>query len=168
MATGASRLGARGLVIFRRAGVQTGAFDEQFSPRYNFVKEMSESIGGLRRKLYAPHKPAPHHMIEKRRHPRVKASIPINWGLTPECLKLDRLTSFSIGGCFIQTKETVRPPTLVYIRFFLSNKGERIIRAEVRYHLEKVGLGVEFINLTAGDKKNFQALVDYYKNAPVK
>ncbi len=104
-------------------------------------------------------------MIEKRRHPRVKASIPINWGLTPQCLKHDRLTSFSIGGCFIQTREPVRPQTVVYIRFFLSNKGERIIRAEVRYHLEQVGIGVEFINLTTSDKENFQALVDYYRNS---
>ncbi|HEX8127990.1 MAG TPA: PilZ domain-containing protein [Pyrinomonadaceae bacterium] len=104
-------------------------------------------------------------MIEKRRHPRVKASIPVYWGLTPECLKHDRITSFSIGGCFIQTGEAAPPLTTVYIRFFLSNKGERIIRAEVRYHLEKVGLGVEFINLTAGDKKSFQSLVDYYLNA---
>lgn len=104
-------------------------------------------------------------MIEKRRHPRVKASIPIYWGLTPECLKHDRITSFSIGGCFIQTGEAAPPLTTLYIRFFLSNKGERIIRAEVRYHLEKVGLGVEFVNLTAGDKKRFQSLVDYYLNA---
>lgn len=107
-------------------------------------------------------------MIEKRRHPRVKASIPIYWGLTPECLNHDRITSFSIGGCFIQTRKAARPLTLVYIRFFLSNKGERIIRAEVRYHLGEVGLGVEFMNLTASDKESFQALVDYYLNAQVK
>ena len=105
-------------------------------------------------------------MIEKRRHPRVKASIPINWGLTPECLKHDRITSFSIGGCFIQTREAARPLTNIYISFFLSNKGERIIRAEVRYHLNQIGLGVEFSNLTEGDMKNFQALVDYYRRAP--
>lgn len=107
-------------------------------------------------------------MIEKRRHPRVKASIPINWGLTPECLKLDRLTSFSIGGCFIQTREPVRPLTHVYISFFLSNKGERIICAEVRYNLDKVGLGVEFMNLTADDKESFQSLVDYYQTVQAK
>jgi len=104
-------------------------------------------------------------MIEKRRHPRVKASIPIDWGVTPQCLKHDRLTSFSIGGCFIQTSAAVRPQTVIYIRFYLSNKGERIIRAEVRYHLEEVGLGVEFVNLTTTDRKNFQALVDYYRSA---
>jgi hypothetical protein len=102
-------------------------------------------------------------MIEKRRHPRVKASIPINWGLTPECLKLDRLTSFSIGGCFIQTRTAARPLTHVYIRFFLSNKGERIICAEVRYHMDQVGLGVEFLNLTEADKLSFQSLVEYYQ-----
>ncbi|HEX8455883.1 MAG TPA: PilZ domain-containing protein [Pyrinomonadaceae bacterium] len=102
-------------------------------------------------------------MVEKRRHPRVKASIPIDWGLTPQCLKHDRLTSFSIGGCFIQTREPIRPQTVVYIRFFLSAEGERIIRAEVRYHLEEVGFGVEFINLTTAEKENFQALVNYYR-----
>ncbi|HYG12192.1 MAG TPA: PilZ domain-containing protein [Pyrinomonadaceae bacterium] len=107
-------------------------------------------------------------MIEKRRHPRVKASIPVYWGLTPECLKHDRITSFSIGGCFIQTTEVAPPLTVVYIRFFLSSKGERIIRGEVRYNLEEVGLGVEFINLTEGDQKNFQSLVDYYRGAQAK
>ena len=107
-------------------------------------------------------------MIEKRRHPRVKASIPINWGLTPECIKRDRLTSFSIGGCFIQKREAARPLTRVYISFFLSNTGERLIRAEVRYHLEQVGLGVEFVNLTATDKESFQSLVNYYQQQQAK
>lgn len=107
-------------------------------------------------------------MIEKRRHPRVKASIPTYWGLTPECINHDRITSFSIGGCFIQTRDPVRPQTVIYIRFFLSNTSERIIRAEVRYNMEKVGLGVEFMNLTEGDRQSFQTLVNYYLEAQAK
>jgi hypothetical protein len=102
-------------------------------------------------------------MTEKRRHPRVKASIAIDWGLTPECLKHDRITSFSIGGCFIQTAEALQPLSLVYIRFYLSPKGERIIPGEVRYHLERVGVGVEFLNLTERDKKDFQVLINHYR-----
>lgn len=102
-------------------------------------------------------------MTEKRRHPRVKASIAINWGLTPECLKHDRITSFSIGGCFIQTAEALTPSTVVYIRFYLSPNGERIIRGEVRYNLEQVGLGVEFLNLTERDKKDFKSLLNHYR-----
>jgi hypothetical protein len=105
-------------------------------------------------------------MTEKRRHPRVKASIAIDWGLTPECLKHDRITSFSIGGCFIQTAEALRPLTVVYIRFYLSPEGERIIVGEVRYNLEQVGLGVEFLNLTAQDKKDFRALINHYRQTP--
>jgi hypothetical protein len=101
-------------------------------------------------------------MTEQRRHPRVKASIAIDWGLTRECLKHDRITSFSIGGCFIQTAEALPPLTLIYIRFYLSPKRERLIPGEVRYNLEKVGLGVEFLNLDAQDKKDFQALVNHY------
>ena len=107
-------------------------------------------------------------MIEKRRHPRVKASIPIHWGLTSECSKHDRITSFSIGGCFIQTRVAVPPLTVVYISFFLSAEGERIIRAQVRYRLDEVGLGVEFVDLTEADRENFQALVNYYLNAQPK
>ena len=101
-------------------------------------------------------------MIEKRRHPRVKASIQIDWGLTPECLRHDRITSFSIGGCFLQTDEALTASSNIFIRFYLSNTGERIIKGEVIYNLENVGLGVEFINLTERDKCNFQILVDYY------
>lgn len=98
----------------------------------------------------------------------MKASIAIDWGTTRECLKHDRITSFSIGGCFIQTAAALQPSTLVYIRFYLSPKGERIIPAEVRYNLEQVGLGVEFLNLTERDKKDFQALVNHYlKTQPV-
>ena len=107
-------------------------------------------------------------MIEKRRHPRVKASIQIYWGLTPECLNHDRITSFSIGGCFIQTKKAARPLMLVYMRFFLSNKAERIICGEVRYHMNEVGLGIEFLNLTESDKQSFQTLVDYYLHEQLK
>ena len=102
-------------------------------------------------------------MTEKRRHPRVKASIAIDWGLTPECLKHDRITSFSIGGCFIQTAEALMPLNVVYIRFYLSPNDERIIRGEVRYNLEHVGLGVEFLNLTEGDEKDFKSLFNHYR-----
>ena len=104
----------------------------------------------------------PPHMTEKRRHPRVKASIPIDWGLTPECLKHDRITSFSIGGCFIQTAEVLKQLTVVYIRFYLSAEGERIILGRVKYNLEEVGVGVEFLNLTEQDQTDFQVLVNHY------
>lgn len=105
-------------------------------------------------------------MTEKRRHPRVKASIAIHWGLTPECLRQNRITSFGIGGCFIQTAEALNPLTVIYIRFYLSPNGERIIRGEVRYNLEQVGLGVEFLNLTERDKKDLQSLVNHYLKPP--
>lgn len=102
-------------------------------------------------------------MNEKRRYPRVKASIAIDWGLTPECLKQDRITSFSIGGCFIQTAAALKPLTVVYISFYLSPKSVRTIRGLVKYNLEEVGLGVEFVDLTEHDRKDFQTLVNHYR-----
>ena len=103
---------------------------------------------------------------QRRKHERVKALIPIDWGLSSACLKHDRITSFSVGGCFIQTKEALSALTLIYMRFFLSNNSERIIEGEVRYNLEQVGLGVQFLNLTETDQENFQILVDYYYANP--
>lgn len=97
----------------------------------------------------------------RRRYERVRASLPIDWGLTPDCLKHDRITSISVGGCFIQTREAVSASSVIHFRFFLSPEGERIVAGEVRYNLEKVGLGVQFLNLTEHDRKHFQALVDY-------
>ena len=90
--------------------------------------------------------------MEQRRYPRVTTLLPVYWGRTPECPLGGRITSLSIGGCFIQTEKGARTGDLLFLRMRLSDEGEHIITCNARYHMEGVGIGVAFQNLLADDE----------------
>ena len=99
---------------------------------------------------------------EKRNHDRARVSISIDWGETAYCVWHDRITSLSAGGCFIQTERGLKTGQKVYLRLWLRG-GERILRGEVRYGLERVGLGVEFFELMESDKERLAEMVEHYR-----
>lgn len=97
---------------------------------------------------------------------RVRVDIdPAHWGLTEQCLADGRITSLSVGGCFLATDVAVVPGQVVYLRFNLPRKtGQpgvpRLLQAQVRYHFAPaVGLGLQFLNLTEADERNLAQYV---------
>jgi hypothetical protein len=97
---------------------------------------------------------------------RVRVNIaPTHWGLTEQCLEDGRITSLSVGGCFLATEMTVAPGQVVYLRFALPRKpGQagvpRLLQAQVRYHFAPaIGLGLQFLNLTEADERNLARYV---------
>ncbi|HEX7999920.1 MAG TPA: PilZ domain-containing protein [Pyrinomonadaceae bacterium] len=98
---------------------------------------------------------------EKRRYERVRLSLNVNWGLTSQCVNDGRVTSISLGGCFIQTTFKLLIDQHVFLR--LSLRDEHILQCRVRYTLLQVGSGVAFMELTEDDRAAVQELVDYYK-----
>ena len=111
-------------------------------------------------------KPTPSSADERRRYPRITISIEIDWGETPACVHKGRVTSLSVGGCFIQTPLKVTKGTAIFIRLFLAPGSERVLEGmvwgRVAYHLPKVGLGVEFKKLPPGYEKHIQDLVEFH------
>jgi len=99
-------------------------------------------------------------VTERRRHPRVRISLYIDWGSTKICARPARITSISIGGCFVQTEDEVSVAQTVYVR--LSLPEEHLLRGSVRYHMPGVGFGVEFHELTIEDQLTLEALVAHY------
>ena len=99
---------------------------------------------------------------ERRRHDRARVSISIAWGETAYCLWHDRITSLTVGGCFIQTERELKAEQKIYLRLWLRD-GERILRGEVRYRLERVGLGVQFFELMESDKERLAELIEHYR-----
>ena len=99
-------------------------------------------------------------MPERRRHPRVRVSLYIDWGPTKDCARQARITSFSIGGCFVQTEDEVSVAQTIHIRLSLSE--ERLLHGSVRYHMPGVGFGLEFQDLTIEDQLILEALVAHY------
>ena len=100
---------------------------------------------------------------EHRRHERARVDIVVPWGRSKECYEMDRMTSFSAGGCFLQTERTAEPGAEVYIKFWVPE--EKTIRCAVRYQLERIGMGLEFTGLSDGERQVLGGLADDYRRA---
>ena len=103
---------------------------------------------------------------ERRRHPRIKISLEVEWGETPACVHEGRITSLSVRGCFLQTPLEVSKGGAVFIRVFLAPESERVtegvVWGRVAYHMPGAGLGVEFKRLPPGYEEHIQDLVDFH------
>ena len=98
---------------------------------------------------------------EQRRHERARVYVIVPWGRGPDCLYADRVTNFSAGGCFLQTERWAPPGAEVFVRLWVSE--ERALRCAVRYHMEGVGLGLEFKDISDGERQVLGGLVDDYR-----
>ena len=87
---------------------------------------------------------------ERRRHPRAKVSIPVNWGMAPNCGFEGVIAILSPGGCLIQTRLHASRGQAVFVRMSLGGEGQdaSVLRGHVKYEMDGIGLGVEFEGLT--------------------
>jgi hypothetical protein len=100
--------------------------------------------------------------MEQRRHERVAADIHVYWGWTDDCPFRDRILNLGVGGCFLRTDQAMPLGRPLFIKFWLPD--ERTLHGEVRYRLERVGLGIAFKGLTRVETTNLAALVEHYRN----
>ena len=103
---------------------------------------------------------------QRRIHPRIPFSLDVDWGATRACLQTGRVTSLSVGGCFIQTPLDVVKGKLLFIRLLLAPGSERVseglVRGQVLYRLHELGLGIKFENLPAGYAKHIEDIVEFH------
>ncbi len=92
-------------------------------------------------------------------------SLYIDWGFTSACAQQARLTSFSIGGCFVQTAEEASKGQAIFLR--LGIPGTPALRGEVRYYMPPVGFGVMFVELTIEEQLTLESLVAHYRQQEV-
>ncbi len=60
-----------------------------------------------------------------------------------------RVPDLSATGMFINTIHTYPEGSVLKVRFVLENTGEEVfVRAEVRYSLPGVGIGIEFVDIS--------------------
>jgi len=100
---------------------------------------------------------------EQRRHERVAVDIYVYWGWTDDCPFRDRIINLGVGGCFLRTDRTAPPGQSVFIKFWLPD--ERMLHGEVRYLLERMGVGVEFEGLSRTETTNLASLIEHYLKA---
>lgn len=99
--------------------------------------------------------------IEQRRHERVSVEIHVYWGWTNDCTLQGRIISISEGGYFLRTEQAAPRGEPIFIKFWLPEP--KTLRGEVRYHLERWGLGAEFVGLSPDETAALTALVEHYR-----
>jgi Tfp pilus assembly protein PilZ len=109
-------------------------------------------------------------LSEKRKHARARVLMEVDWGDTPACAHGGRLTSLSVGGCFVQTQVRARTGSVVFLRLLLApearNVLEGVLMGRVAYDLEGVGFGLEFVRLKPDDERDIRDLVEFYLENP--
>src|ERR671915_82199 len=102
---------------------------------------------------------------DRRKHPRIKYSLNVDWGETPACAHQGQVTTLSVGGCFLQTPLEVAKEGLIFIRLLLAPKSESVMEGivwgRVAYHLPGRGLGVEFKKLPPGYAEHIEDIVEF-------
>lgn len=106
---------------------------------------------------------------DQRRYARARVAINVDWGTTPACeFAGDRVTSLSVGGCFIQTERQVNEGSAVYVRLWEMPGGRGTFRGVVRYQLQlspkhpPIGLGLEFPDLGPEEAASLKEVLNFF------
>ena len=111
----------------------------------------------------------PKDFSELRKHSRVNVDFFADWGWGPECENYGKITSLSLGGCFLATKRELRAREEIYIRWTAEIAGAISLKGAVRYQLRVMegaaptGAGVEFVSVSSEAEQKLQAVLDSYR-----
>ena len=106
---------------------------------------------------------------ELRRYPRVTVELFADWGWGPECEYYDRVTSLSLGGCFLATKRELRQGDQIYLRLTVESNGSVSVKGAIRYQTRVMegapptGAGIEFVGVSDELKTKIQTVINCYK-----
>ena len=94
----------------------------------------------------------------RRKAPRVPLATQIH---IQDSMALAYSRDLSVGGIFIDTKENFKLGTQADLRFHLNDDGPIVIASgEIRYIVPKLGVGVEFTQLSPEDRKRIEKFVE--------
>ena len=98
-----------------------------------------------------------HKTSNRRKFPRAALATQI---YSEDAMSLAFSRDVSLGGMFIETQNPSPLGTELDLRFHL-NDGQPIVVAEavVKYHVAKLGMGIEFTEMTRADRKRIEAYV---------
>jgi c-di-GMP-binding flagellar brake protein YcgR len=98
---------------------------------------------------------------DRRLFPRVPLATQI---YCHECMTLAFSRDLCEGGMFIETRQPLEVGSQIHVRFNLEDGGPIVVAsAKVCYVVEKLGMGVEFLELVSADRTRIQR---YASNLP--
>jgi Tfp pilus assembly protein PilZ len=106
---------------------------------------------------------------EQRKHPRVNVDLFADWGWNTECEYYDKITSLSLGGCFLATKRELNRGDEIFLRLRGEASGAVNVKGAVRYQLRVMegaaptGVGVEFVGVSADAQTKLQLMMNSFQ-----
>ncbi|HEX7177130.1 MAG TPA: PilZ domain-containing protein [Pyrinomonadaceae bacterium] len=98
---------------------------------------------------------------DTRIHARAKVSVSCAFGPTEDTPRSANVTSLSIRGCFVKTRAWAERGSEMFIRIW--QKPERnwlTLRATVLYHMDKIGFGLRFDDVTPEQEEAIRAVME--------
>jgi hypothetical protein len=109
--------------------------------------------------------------VERREEERagVDTALYVLWLVEEEepSARTGKITNFSCGGCFIQTRAEVMTGRTVLLRLQLPTGRWLPLQGSVAHAARRVGFGLRFTNLSAEDRGMLCLLEDYYRGEGV-
>jgi c-di-GMP-binding flagellar brake protein YcgR len=97
-------------------------------------------------------------MEENRKFPRAPLAVQVQ---QPGGMAIGFSRDISIGGMFIETSEKFDLNSSVGLRFHVDDSGQIVIAtAEIRYIVQKLGMGVEFSEMSPQDRERIESYVN--------
>ena len=97
---------------------------------------------------------------DARRISRIQTSLSCTFGTSEDTPRSGTVTSLSAQGCFVKTTAWVNDGTEMFIKLWLlSERRWLVLRATVLYHLENIGFGVGFKEMTPDDIQALDTLI---------
>lgn len=99
--------------------------------------------------------------INSRNNQRVKTKLDCIFGVTEDTPRSGTVTSLSLAGCFVKTKVWATNAPNMHIRLWLESKHDWLrLQGAVLYHLDHIGFGLLFRDLSPADESILQMLVE--------
>jgi hypothetical protein len=112
----------------------------------------------------------PEDFTNLRRYPRVNVYLFADWGWGSECEYYDRVTSLSLGGCFLATKRELRAGDQIYLKLSDELLGKVNLKGAIRYQLRLMeggpptGAGIEFLSVPSESEEKLKAILQNYRS----
>lgn len=95
-----------------------------------------------------------------RKNRRVKTAISCIFGTTPDTPRSGTVTSLSVSGCFVKTKTWASNSAEMHIRLWLPAERWLPLHGTVLYHLDHIGFGLLFTDVSPDDESILNMLVE--------
>ncbi|HWS90327.1 MAG TPA: PilZ domain-containing protein [Pyrinomonadaceae bacterium] len=104
-------------------------------------------------------------MNDARKKTRFLSELSCAFGPTPDAPRSGTITSIGLKECFVKTKAIVIEGQNLHVRVWTPENRWLRLRGRVKYHMEGVGFGVVFQDLTEDQLADLARLVEQLRRA---